>query len=186
MAVPHRASALVAKTTLVAVLAGAIGVSRGFAAWGISLLVLPDAALALSGIDQWRQVAGVGLVYLLAAVIAVAVGILVRSTAAAVSIVLVWSLMAEQLLQVIPGFGETIRPYLPFSAAKDFLTAEGPATGGSAERRSMGIARLLRSGCGRAAGCVDADRSPPGCLTGKPQQGERGGRASGPATVRRV
>jgi ABC-2 type transport system permease protein len=130
MAVPRRGLALAAKTTLVASLAAGIGVVAGFAAWAISLLVLPDADLALRGVDQWRQVAGVGLVYLLAAVIAVAVGILVRSTAAAVSIVLVWSLMAEQLLQVIPGFGETVRPYLPFSAAKDFLTADGPATGG--------------------------------------------------------
>ena len=66
MAVPRRGSALAAKTTLVAVLAGGIGVVSGFAAWAISLLVLPDADLALSGFDQWRQVAGVGLVYLLA------------------------------------------------------------------------------------------------------------------------
>jgi ABC-2 type transport system permease protein len=63
-----------------------------------------------------------------AAVIAVAVGTLVRHTAGAVAIVLVWTLMAEQLLVVIPGIGEAARPFLPFQAAKQFLSVgETPA-----------------------------------------------------------
>ena len=109
-------------------------------------MLLPDADLSLSGLDDWRQVAGVGLVYLIAAVIAVAVGILVRHTAGAVSIVLVWALMAEQLFELIPGVGDAVRPWLPFRAAKDFLTAEGPTADGLLGGGPVGRARLLRRG----------------------------------------
>jgi len=125
MAAPRRGPALVAKTAVVAALAAIIGLLGAFGAWGISLLLLPGADLSLAGPDDWRHVAGVGLVYLLAAVIAVAVGTLVRHTAGAVAIVLVWALMAEQLFELIPGVGEAVRTWLPFRSAKEFLTAEG-------------------------------------------------------------
>lgn len=130
MAVPRRGPALVAKAVVVATLAAIIGLIGAFGAWAASLLLLPDADLRMSGLDDWRHVAGVALVYLIAAVIAVSVGTLVRHTAGAVSIVLVWALMAEQLFQLIPGIGEAVRPWLPFSAAKDFLTADGSSADG--------------------------------------------------------
>ena len=130
MAVPRRTPALLAKASVVAILAAIIGLVSAFAAWGVSQLMLPDSDLSLAGADDWRHVAGVGLVYLIAAVIAVAVAILVRHTAGAVSIVLVWALMAEQLLEIIPGVGEMVRQWLPFRSAKDFLTADGPSADG--------------------------------------------------------
>lgn len=130
MAVPRRGPALAAKAVVVGTLAAIVGLIGAFSAWAAGLVLLPDADLSLSGLDDWRHVAGVGLVYLIAAVIAVSVGTLVRHTAGAVSIVLVWALMAEQLFQLIPGIGEAVRPWLPFSAAKDFLTAEGQSSDG--------------------------------------------------------
>ena len=130
MAVPARGPALAAKAVIVGTLAAIVGLIGAFAAWAAGLLLLPDADLSLSGPDDWRYVAGVGLVYLIAAVIAVSVGTLVRHTAGAVSIVLVWALMAEQLFQLIPVIGEAVRPWLPFNAAKDFLTADGASTDG--------------------------------------------------------
>jgi len=130
MAVPRRTPALLAKASVVAVLAAVIGLISAFGAWGVSLLILPGSDLSLAGGDDWRHVAGFGLVYQIAAVIAVAVAILVRHTAAAVSIVLVWALMAEQLLEIIPGVGEMVGPWLPFRAAQDFLTGEGPTADG--------------------------------------------------------
>ena len=83
---------------------------------------MPGADLALHGATEWRQVGGVGLVYLVAAVFAVAVGILIRHTAGAVALVLTWALMVEQLLALIPGF-ESVVTWLPFQAAKQFLLA---------------------------------------------------------------
>lgn len=129
LAVPRRGVALAAKTLVVAALATVVGLLGAFGAWGTSRLVLPTADLALAGAVEWRQVAGVGLVYLVASVVAVAVGILVRHTAGAVSIVLVWSLMAEQLIGAIPGVGPAVAQWLPFTAAKWFLTSDGTATG---------------------------------------------------------
>jgi ABC-2 type transport system permease protein len=130
MAVPRRTPALLAKTSVVAILAAIVGLVSAFGAWGVSQLILPDADLSLTGADDWRQVAGVGLVYLIAAVIAVAVATLVRHTAGAVSIVLVWALMAEQLVELIPGVGDAVRQWLPFRSAKDFLSADGPSNDG--------------------------------------------------------
>jgi ABC-2 type transport system permease protein len=129
LAVPGRAPALVAKAIVVGALAAVIGLVAAFGAWAVSLVLLPGYDLSLAGPDDWRHVAGVGLVYLIAAVIAMSVGTLVRHTAGAVSLVLVWALMAEQLLGLIPGVGTTVGPWLPFTAAKDFLTADGSSAG---------------------------------------------------------
>jgi ABC-2 type transport system permease protein len=126
LAVPNRTTALLAKSFVVAVAAGIIGLLAAFGSWALGLVLLPGADLGLHGPVEWRQVGGVGLVYLVAAVFAVAVGILVRHTAGAVSIVLTWSLMVEQLLSLIPGFA-SVTTWLPFQAAKQFLlTGENP------------------------------------------------------------
>jgi ABC-2 type transport system permease protein len=122
LAVPNRTAALLAKTFVVSLGAGLIGLLAAFGSWALGLVLLPNADLALHGAVEWRQVGGVGLVYLVAAVFAVAVGIVVRHTAGAVSLVLTWALMVEQLLALIPGF-ESAATWLPFQAAKQFLLA---------------------------------------------------------------
>jgi ABC-2 type transport system permease protein len=122
LAVPNRTAALLAKTFVVSLGAGLIGLLAAFGSWALGLVLLPGADLGLHGSAEWRQVGGVGLVYLTAAVIAVAVGILVRHTAGAVTLVLTWALMVEQLLALIPGF-ESAATWLPFQAAKHFLLA---------------------------------------------------------------
>jgi ABC-2 type transport system permease protein len=125
LAVPRRATALLAKAVVVGVLSALVGLVAGFGAWGLSALLLPGVDLGLHGVVEWRQVAGVGVVYLLASVIALAVGVLARHTAGAVSIVLVWSLVAENLLDLIPGMAPDISRWLPFHAAKQFLAGDG-------------------------------------------------------------
>jgi ABC-2 type transport system permease protein len=129
LAMPRRGVALIAKTVVVAVVAAAVGLVASFGAWGLSVALLPQADLALRGAVEWRQVGGVAAVYLLASVVAVAVGILVRHTAGAVALVLVWALMAEQLIGLLPGIGPVVGPWLPFQAGKFFLTADGTGTG---------------------------------------------------------
>jgi ABC-2 type transport system permease protein len=129
LAVPHRGAALAAKAVVVATVACSVGLVSAFGSWGLSRLLLPDADLSLAGAAEWRQVAGVGLVYLVASVVAVSIGILLRHTAGAVALVLVWALVAEKLLVAIPGVGEPLQRWLPFEAAKHFLTAGGTAEG---------------------------------------------------------
>ncbi|HZG89838.1 MAG TPA: hypothetical protein VEZ42_06460 [Pseudonocardia sp.] len=121
LAVPDRGAALRAKAVVVATLAGLVGLAGALGSWAASALLVPGPELALDGLDAWRQVAGVGLVDAGAAVVAVAVGVLVRRTAGAVALVLVWPLVAESLVGVIPVVGPAVGPFLPFQAADRFL-----------------------------------------------------------------
>ncbi|MFD9734759.1 hypothetical protein [Umezawaea sp. NPDC059074] len=125
LAVPGRTPALLAKTTVVALLSGVVGEVVAFGSWGISKLIKPDADLAINSAVEWRNVAGTGLVFALAAVLAVAVGILVRQTAGAVAILLVYALLVESLIGLIPKIGVKIQEWMPFMHANNFLTADG-------------------------------------------------------------
>ncbi|CAM3922076.1 ABC transporter permease [Kibdelosporangium persicum] len=121
-AVPSRTSALLAKTTVVALVSGVLGTIAAFGSLGVAMLLQPDASLALNSEADWRQVAGTGLVTFFAAVVAVAVGVLIRHTAGAVSVLLAYSLVAEGLVQLIPRVGDDIHQWLPFNVANRFLT----------------------------------------------------------------
>ncbi|GEL18305.1 ABC transporter permease [Pseudonocardia asaccharolytica] len=122
LAVPSRTRALVAKTTVVAVVTGLVGLAAAFLSWGTGALIRPSVDLGLRTAADWRMVAGAGLTYLFAAIFALGIGILVRQSAAAVSILLVWPLLLEQLVQLIPNVGRDIQDWLPFTAANRFLT----------------------------------------------------------------
>jgi ABC-2 type transport system permease protein len=136
-AVPGRSSALLAKTVVVALTSGVVGLIAAFGSLGIAKVMQPSADLALNSAADWRAVAGVGLVFLIAAVIAVAVGILIRQTAGAVAVLLAYSLMVEQLIQLIPNVGSDIQKWMPFKLAERFLT--GDATGLSGPWASLGL-----------------------------------------------
>jgi ABC-2 type transport system permease protein len=133
LAVPGRTSALVAKTTVVALIAGVLGELIAFGSVGIAKLLSPSSDLAINTAAEWRHVAGVGLIYAIGAVIAVAVGILVRQTAGAVAILLVWQMLAEGLIGIIPKAGVKIQAWLPFMNATHFVSmgAESPEQGGA-------------------------------------------------------
>jgi ABC-2 type transport system permease protein len=130
-AVPDRTVALLAKTAVVTVVAAVVGLLAGFGAWAVAWVLRPAQAVALSGDSDWRIVAGPALVFAVAAVLAVAVGILLRQTAGAVSLLLVWALLAENLVAIIPGIGDDVVGWLPFVNALHFLggdPAGGPFT----------------------------------------------------------
>ncbi len=111
---PSRTRVLWTKAGVVAAMAFLIGEMAAFATFGVSQFFDDTGALVLRTADDWRLVAGYGLVYALLAVIAVAVGSLVRHPAGAVTLLLVWSLAIENLISVIPGFGDDIYRLLPF------------------------------------------------------------------------
>ncbi|WNV91342.1 ABC transporter permease [Umezawaea sp. Da 62-37] len=123
LAVPGRVQALLAKTVVVALLAALVGEVVAFGAWGVGKLIKPDADMAIDSAAEWRGVAGTGLVFALAAVLAVAVGILVRQTAGAVAILLVYTMLAESLVGLIPTLGSKIQRWLPFQNATNFQNA---------------------------------------------------------------
>lgn len=126
-AVPNRVSALLAKTAVVAALAFVIGEVAAFGALGVAAWMKPGADLALNSAADWTQVAGIGVVYALAAVVAVAVGILVRHSAGAISLLLIYTMMVESLVPLIPTVGPKIQQWLPFTVAEKFLSGDGAA-----------------------------------------------------------
>jgi ABC-2 type transport system permease protein len=129
-AVPNRTALLLAKTAVVAALAAVIGEVAAFASWAVARLIHPSVALTLSGEQAWRNIAGMGLVYAITAVIAVAVGILIRQTAGAVAILLIYSLLVENLVTLIPRIGTNIQKWMPFTEANNFLVGGTPNAGG--------------------------------------------------------
>ncbi|WP_018684317.1 ABC transporter permease [Actinokineospora enzanensis] len=120
-AVPNRSAALLAKALVVAGLTGVIGACVGFGCWAMFRLIKPNAGLALDSGQDWRTVAGQALVFALAALLALGVGILVRQTAGAVALLLVYSLLVESLVTLIPKVGQDIQHWLPFFAADRFI-----------------------------------------------------------------
>lgn len=129
-AVPNRVAVLLAKAVVVATLALVIGELSAFGSWGVSRLIKPNADLALDSTADWINVAGVGVVYALAALIAVAVGILVRHSAGAIALLMIYSLAVESLIQLIPNVGPDIFKWLPFNVVEKFLTGDGASNTG--------------------------------------------------------
>lgn len=128
-AVPHRGSVLVAKTAVVALLALVLGEIAGFGSWAIANLLQPNADLALNSTATWINVAGIGVVYALGAVVAMAVGILVRHSAGAISLLLIYNLAVESLISLIPKVGAGIHKWMPFNVADKFITGDGSSNG---------------------------------------------------------
>lgn len=122
-AAPRRGAVLLAKAVVLVVVGALVGLLASFGSWLAVWLVQPGTG-ALLTVDDWRSVLGAAPVYALGAVLALAVGVLVRHTAAAVSIVLVWPLLLEQLVGVIPGVGPEIARWLPFVHATN-VTSSG-------------------------------------------------------------
>jgi ABC-2 type transport system permease protein len=121
-AIPNRTAVLLAKTTLVALLAAAIGELAAFGSWIFATLLRPAADLAINTPFEWRAVAGTGLIYAIAAVIAVAVGILIRQSAGAIAVILIYTQLVETLIQLVPRIGTKIHQWLPFNVGHQFLT----------------------------------------------------------------
>lgn len=141
-AIPNRAAALLAKTTVVAVLALVIGEISAFGSWGIANVLKPSADLALTSSADWINVAGVGLVYALAAVVAIAVGLLIRHSAGAIALLMIYGLAVENLIRLIPNVGDDIYKWLPFNVANKFLTGDGAGRGAAMEGPPLSTSTL--------------------------------------------
>ena len=126
-AVPHRGSVLAAKAAVVGLVTLVIGEVGAFGAWALGYAIRPSSDLVLDSSGKWINVAGVGVLFALAAVIAVAVGILIRHSAGAIALLLIYVLAVENLVTLIPTIGPKIHQWLPFNVADKFL--HGGTTG---------------------------------------------------------
>lgn len=124
-AVPRRPVALLGKAVVVATAAGVVGLVASVAAYVVGAAVLGAPVVPATAAD-WRVVGGAGAVFALGAVIAVSVGILLRQTAGAVTLLLIWLLLLESLLGAVPEVGDDITVWLPFANAANFLSPGAP------------------------------------------------------------
>lgn len=110
MAVPNRTLVLAAKAT----------VAAAFSSFYAAVMAAASIVVAHSHLE-WRLVGGIALYAALAAVVGVAVGALLRASAGAVAVLLLWPLVAEPLLGNMPNISTRVGPYLPFANAFRFI-----------------------------------------------------------------
>ncbi|GAB2654739.1 ABC transporter permease [Saccharopolyspora gloriosae] len=123
-AAPNRTAVLLAKAGVVAALAFVLGELAAFGSWGVAQLLAPGPELAVSTATEWRQLVGIGPLFALAAVLAVGVGALLRQTAGAVTLLIIWSLLVEQLILLVPNIGPDLQEWMPFTVGARFLQSD--------------------------------------------------------------
>lgn len=144
---PRRETVFGAKTAVVAVLAAVTAAVCGLAAFFLTKILAstPAQPLELSSGSDWRYVLGSAAIYPIAAVIALAVGALIRQSAGAIAILLVWPMLIEPLISIIPRVGEHIGPWLPFDSASAFVSDRGAFAAIGQESSGTAAANLVNS-----------------------------------------
>ena len=119
-AVPQRANVLLAK----AVVYGGLSALLTFVLTVVSLPLakaVSGSDIELFGSTAIRMYWGVPLYTFLSVLIGLGLGALIRQTAGAIVILLVWSLVLEGVLSVIPKVGDAVGPFLPFLNGSHFI-----------------------------------------------------------------
>jgi ABC-2 type transport system permease protein len=114
MAVPNRTLVLMAKAAVAAAFSGVYA----------AVMVMASIMVAHSDPRSWRLVGAIALYAMVAAVLGVGVGALVRASAGAVALLLLWPLVAEPMLANLPNVGTEVGPYLPFANAFIFTRVQ--------------------------------------------------------------
>ena len=128
LADPSRAKVIASKAAFLGLVGFVVGEVLAFASYGVAKLINSSLA-GISSEADWRAVAGVGVVYALGSVLAVAVGTLLRQSAGAVALLVLFPLAVENLVLLIPTYGQDIQQWMPFVNANNFLglsSLDGP------------------------------------------------------------
>ncbi|MFD4292149.1 ABC transporter permease [Rhodococcus sp. NPDC058505] len=126
-AVPKRDTVLLTKAGLIGVFGAVLTFGLTFGAYAIAKATAGSEAgalLTLSGSESWRAIYGVPIYALLCVALAVAVGSLVRQSAGAITLLLLWPLLIESLFGLFGRVGREIQPFLPFANANHFLGSD--------------------------------------------------------------
>ena len=151
-AAPRRLPVLWAKLAVFGGVVGVVSVVSTFAAFflGQSLLSGQGISASISDPDALRMVLGSAGYLVLVGVIGMALGGLLRNTAAGISSLVALFFVIPPLMSLLPsGWGDTIGPYLPSNAGTAFW---GQAMGATTLSPAAGFAVL----CGWAAVAVAA------------------------------
>lgn len=117
VATPNRVVVLTAKAVVAAAFSALFTVVLTVGALAVARLScdpVVGAGLSLAGGAVWGVVGTMALYAVFAAVLGVGVGALLRHTAGAVAVLLLWPLVVEPILGNLPDVGSEVGPYLPF------------------------------------------------------------------------
>jgi ABC-2 type transport system permease protein len=124
---PNRTMVLAAKAIVAAVFSTVFTVVLTVAALVVARLFadpLLGAELSLADGAAWHVVGTVSVYAALAAVLGVGVGALLRHTAGATALLLLWPLIVEPILANLPDLGSKVGPFLPFDNAFVFTDVQ--------------------------------------------------------------
>lgn len=117
-ATPSKWRVIGAKGLVVGAFAFLTAVVLGALTIPVALALVPENMRSDLGFaTAARPLLTLGAYFAAAALLAIGVGCLLRSTAAAVALVVLWPSMIELMLTSLPTVGQKIAPYLPFTNA---------------------------------------------------------------------
>lgn len=123
-AVPQRHRVLLGKTLLFGVYGAALTTVLAFVALALAKVSAGRLGDTLVMSGHWRAVYAIPIIAFLHIALAMAIGALVRQSAAAISILVLWQLVIEELLGMFGTFGRNAKPYLPFQNAARFSNSQ--------------------------------------------------------------
>jgi ABC-2 type transport system permease protein len=129
MATPNRTLVLVAKATVAALFSAVYAAVMTIVAVVVAHVMTPPLAgsqLSFINPDTWRLIGAITLYAALTAVLGVGVAALLRHSAGAVAVLLLWPLLVEPILGNLPSIGSEVGPFLPFANVLRFLNVQWP------------------------------------------------------------
>ena len=123
-ATPQRITLLSAKTIVVAATTAVVGIASAFLAFLVAAQVFgaKGVSLALTDPGALRAVIGAGLYLAVLAVLALALGVLFRSSVGTIAAVVALMLVLPGLATALPGpWQDTVVPYLPAEAGQAII-----------------------------------------------------------------
>jgi ABC-2 type transport system permease protein len=127
MATPNRTMVLTAKAIVALVFSAAYAAAMTIAAVPVARLMAPPLIGShLSFVDSgtWRLIGAITSYAALTAVLGVGVAALLRHSAGAVAVLLLWPLVVEPILGNLPNIGSEVGPYLPFANVFQFIEVQ--------------------------------------------------------------
>jgi len=127
MATPNRTLVLAAKAIVALVFSAVYAAVMTVIAVVVAHLMAPPLVgtqLSFIDPDTWRLIGAITLYAALTAVLGVGVAALLRHSAGAVAVLLLWPLLVEPVLGNLPDIGSEVGPYLPFANVFRFIDVQ--------------------------------------------------------------
>ncbi|CAM2976481.1 Integral membrane protein [Prescottella defluvii] len=119
-AIPNRTQVIGGKALLLAIVAAVLGLVIALLSFVVGQAT-SGVSLSMGSGDNARELFGIPIYFALLAVLAVGVGTLIRQSAGAISLLLLWPLVIESLATIIPKVGKYVGEFGPFNNVSYFL-----------------------------------------------------------------